>query len=253
MVCSRAEKRYPWSGILRTASLGRRHSRNDMTIVHSAALRKWARRSLLIAALVAAPAAYSEVVSQPPEDPGTLLGNYLSGRMARGDHDTIAAADFYSKALGRGSRQRDHSRADLPARGGLGPLGSRHPARPGSRQDRAGSQDRPIPPRLRGLQARQLQGGRRAFRRGAPGTDRRSHLDPRPRLGAGGRRQARRGLRHPRQLERCRLGPVLSALSPCAHRRHRRQARRGAPGLRPGLQEESDRRSGWPTPTRAMR
>ena len=32
-------------------------------------------------------------------NPGTLLGNYLSGRMARGDHDTEAAADFYSKAL----------------------------------------------------------------------------------------------------------------------------------------------------------
>jgi len=28
-----------------------------------------------------------------------LLGNYLSGRLARGDHDTLAAADFYSRAL----------------------------------------------------------------------------------------------------------------------------------------------------------
>jgi tetratricopeptide (TPR) repeat protein len=70
-----------------------------MTFLHGPALRKWARRSLLLAALVAAPAAYSEVVSEPPDDSGTLLGNYLSGRMARGDHDTIAAADFYSKAL----------------------------------------------------------------------------------------------------------------------------------------------------------
>jgi len=70
-----------------------------MTIVNKAALRKWAPRSLLIAALIAAPAAYSEVVSDTPEDSGTLLGNYLSGRMARGDHDTIAAAEFYSKAL----------------------------------------------------------------------------------------------------------------------------------------------------------
>jgi tetratricopeptide (TPR) repeat protein len=70
-----------------------------MAIVHSAALRKWARRSLFLAALVAAPAAYSEVVSQPPEASGTSLGNYLSGRVARGDHDTIAAAGFYSKAL----------------------------------------------------------------------------------------------------------------------------------------------------------
>jgi tetratricopeptide (TPR) repeat protein len=71
-----------------------------MTIVDRAALRRWARRSLLLAALLAAPAAYSEVVADSPdEDPGTLLGNYLSGRMARGDHDTVAAADFYSKAL----------------------------------------------------------------------------------------------------------------------------------------------------------
>jgi tetratricopeptide (TPR) repeat protein len=70
-----------------------------MTILNRAALRKWAPRSLLIAALVAAPAAYSEVISDTPEDSGTLLGNYLSGRMARGDHDTVAAAEFYSKAL----------------------------------------------------------------------------------------------------------------------------------------------------------
>lgn len=70
-----------------------------MKIVHNAALRKWARRSLFIAALFAAPAAYSEVVAESPDDSGTLLGNYLSGRLARGDHDTIAAADFYSKAL----------------------------------------------------------------------------------------------------------------------------------------------------------
>jgi tetratricopeptide (TPR) repeat protein len=70
-----------------------------MAIVHSAALRKWARRSLLLAAILAAPAAYSEVAPKPPETPGTLLGNYLSGRVARGDHDTHAAAGFYSKAL----------------------------------------------------------------------------------------------------------------------------------------------------------
>jgi tetratricopeptide (TPR) repeat protein len=63
------------------------------------ALRQWAPRALLLAALVIAPAAYSEVVSESPDDSGTLLGNYLSGRVARGDHDTIAAAEFYSKAL----------------------------------------------------------------------------------------------------------------------------------------------------------
>ena len=70
-----------------------------MRIVHRAALRKLAWGSLFVAALVAAPAAYSEVPSGNLEDSGTLLGNYLSGRLARGDHDTIAAADFYSKAL----------------------------------------------------------------------------------------------------------------------------------------------------------
>jgi tetratricopeptide (TPR) repeat protein len=68
-------------------------------MVHRTALRQWAPRALLLAALVIAPAAYSEVISESPEDSGTLLGNYLSGRVARGDHDTIAAAEFYSKAL----------------------------------------------------------------------------------------------------------------------------------------------------------
>ncbi len=64
-------------------------------------LRKWAWRSLLLVTILAAPAAYSEVVRSDSEDleTGTLLGNYLSGRVARGSHDTIAAADFYSKAL----------------------------------------------------------------------------------------------------------------------------------------------------------
>ena len=71
-----------------------------MTIIHGAALRRWAGRSLLLAALlVAAPAAYSEIGSDGPEDSGTVLGNYLSGRMARGDHDTGTAAEFYSRAL----------------------------------------------------------------------------------------------------------------------------------------------------------
>ena len=72
-----------------------------MRNAESAGLRKWARTSLLLAALVAAPAAYSEVVQNPSEEASarTLLGNYLSGRMARGDHDTQAAAGFYSKAL----------------------------------------------------------------------------------------------------------------------------------------------------------
>ncbi len=72
-----------------------------MPIMDQATLRYWAQRSLLIVAILVAPAAYSEVVSDTTEhaDPGTLLGNYLSGRLARGDHDTAVAADFYSKAL----------------------------------------------------------------------------------------------------------------------------------------------------------
>jgi tetratricopeptide (TPR) repeat protein len=66
-----------------------------------ATVRRWTQKVLIVAALLAAPAAYSEVelASVDAQDPGTLLGNYLSGRIARGDHDTAAAADFYSKAL----------------------------------------------------------------------------------------------------------------------------------------------------------
>ena len=66
-----------------------------------APLRKWAWRSLLLVTILAAPAAYSEVIRSDAGslETGTLLGNYLSGRVARGNHDTIAAADFYSKAL----------------------------------------------------------------------------------------------------------------------------------------------------------
>jgi tetratricopeptide (TPR) repeat protein len=73
----------------------------DMLNIDYPTFRQWAGRSLLILGLLAAPAAYSEVTSTEPEgpDPGTLLGNYLSGRVARGDHDTVAAAEFYSKAL----------------------------------------------------------------------------------------------------------------------------------------------------------
>jgi tetratricopeptide (TPR) repeat protein len=37
--------------------------------------------------------------AQAADEPGTVLGNYLAGRLARGDHDTLAAAAFYSKAL----------------------------------------------------------------------------------------------------------------------------------------------------------
>ncbi|MGC1347312.1 MAG: tetratricopeptide repeat protein [Methyloceanibacter sp.] len=72
-----------------------------MPTTEPSVLRKWARRSLFVLAILAAPTAYSEVAStvRDQPEPGTLLGNYLSGRVARGDHDTTAAADFYSKAL----------------------------------------------------------------------------------------------------------------------------------------------------------
>jgi tetratricopeptide (TPR) repeat protein len=73
-----------------------------MPKIDRAALHIWARRALLIVAILAAPAAYSEVSSETTTehpDPGTLLGNYLAGRMARTDHDMLAAAEFYSRAL----------------------------------------------------------------------------------------------------------------------------------------------------------
>ena len=72
-----------------------------MVIADMATLRKWGPRFLLLAAILIAPAAYSEVdlAKSSDADQGTLLGNYLSGRVARGDHDTTAAADFYSAAL----------------------------------------------------------------------------------------------------------------------------------------------------------
>jgi tetratricopeptide (TPR) repeat protein len=72
-----------------------------MTNPESGTLRRWAWRSLLLVSILAAPAAYSEVIPADTGDPdsGTLLGNYLSGRIARDSHDTMAAAEFYSKAL----------------------------------------------------------------------------------------------------------------------------------------------------------
>ena len=72
-----------------------------MTNPESGTLRRWAWRSLLLVSILAAPAAYSEVIPADTGDPdsGTLLGNYLSGRIARDGHDTMAAAEFYSKAL----------------------------------------------------------------------------------------------------------------------------------------------------------
>ncbi|MEM7191900.1 MAG: tetratricopeptide repeat protein [Pseudomonadota bacterium] len=64
---------------------------------------KWGVRIVFLAALLAVPIVYSKVVASKPQDPGaqTLLGNYLAGRIARQNHDTDAAADFYNKALER--------------------------------------------------------------------------------------------------------------------------------------------------------
>ncbi|HET7852029.1 MAG TPA: tetratricopeptide repeat protein [Methyloceanibacter sp.] len=72
-----------------------------MPTAENSVFRKWARRSLFVLAILAAPAAYSEVAATVTDqsEPGTLLGNYLAGRIARGDHDTAAAAEFYSRAL----------------------------------------------------------------------------------------------------------------------------------------------------------
>ncbi|ODA67271.1 lipoprotein NlpI [Methyloligella halotolerans] len=61
---------------------------------------RWSLLSLLIVFL-AAPAAYSEVGAENGETAakGTLLGNYLSGRVARNEHDIDTAAEYYAKAL----------------------------------------------------------------------------------------------------------------------------------------------------------
>jgi tetratricopeptide (TPR) repeat protein len=71
-----------------------------MPKIASASFRQWGWKAFFLLAILAAPTAYSEVGSTEPESgPGTLLGNYLSGRVARNDHDTAAAADFYARAL----------------------------------------------------------------------------------------------------------------------------------------------------------
>ena len=73
----------------------------NMTNPNSGTLRKWAWRSVILAALLAAPTAYSEVVAREPGgwSGRTLLGNYLAGRVARQNEDTEAAAEFYTQAL----------------------------------------------------------------------------------------------------------------------------------------------------------
>ncbi|BAQ16492.1 FOG: TPR repeat [Methyloceanibacter caenitepidi] len=67
----------------------------------SGRMGKWALRSVLLIAILAAPTAYSEVVATKPETTGaqTLLGNYLAGRIARHNNDIEAAAKFYTRAL----------------------------------------------------------------------------------------------------------------------------------------------------------
>jgi tetratricopeptide (TPR) repeat protein len=74
---------------------------DDMTNPDTGRMSKWAFRSVVLIALLAAPTAYSEVVAKKPEMSGahTLLGNYLAGRIARHNHDIEAAAEFYTKAL----------------------------------------------------------------------------------------------------------------------------------------------------------
>ena len=72
-----------------------------MTNPDTGRMSKWAFRSVVLIALLAAPTAYSEVVAKKPEMSGaqTLLGNYLAGRIARHNQDIEAAAEFYTKAL----------------------------------------------------------------------------------------------------------------------------------------------------------
>src|SRR5262249_35364135 len=49
----------------------------------------------------AAPAAAGVGDAAQREQPRSLLGSYLAGRVARGQSDTLAAANFYSDALRR--------------------------------------------------------------------------------------------------------------------------------------------------------
>ncbi|MFD0988409.1 tetratricopeptide repeat protein [Methyloligella solikamskensis] len=74
--------------------------RNAILEIAERPILRWALLSLLIVVL-AAPAAYSEVGEENGETAarGTLLGNYLSGRIARNEHDIDTAADYYAKAL----------------------------------------------------------------------------------------------------------------------------------------------------------
>ena len=180
----------------------------------------------MIVAILAAPAAYSEVAPSDADNgpPGTLLGNYLSGRMARGDHDTIAAADFYSKALAE-----DPSNEIILEQAFLLEAAAAH-------WDRAIPLAKDLVKIEPSHRIAQFLLGCDAFKRGdykeadehfaaarqGPIADLTSTLARA--WVAAGRRQDRRGLRHARQPERRRLGAVLSALSSRPDRRRRRSA-----------------------------
>ena len=173
--------------------------------------------------------------------------------MARGDHDTIAAADFYSKALAE-----DPANEIILEQAFLLEAASAH-------WDRAVELAKELVKAEPSHRIARFLLGCEAFKKGnyeeadehfaaarqGPIADLTSTLARAWVQEADGKPDE--ALRHARQPERCRLGPVLSALSSRAHRRPRRQARSGPPGLCPGLQEESVDATGLPTPMRATR
>ncbi|MGI9384351.1 MAG: tetratricopeptide repeat protein [Methyloligellaceae bacterium] len=61
----------------------------------------WVGLMALGVTLGTAPLSKILATGEPQVSPDTLLGNYLAGRFARGQHDTSAAAGFYEKALER--------------------------------------------------------------------------------------------------------------------------------------------------------
>ena len=64
-------------------------------------LKRLGQAGALALILVAITAAFSNVrpISKQYAEKGNLLGNYLAGRIARGQRDTSTAADYYGKAL----------------------------------------------------------------------------------------------------------------------------------------------------------
>ncbi len=161
---------------------------------------------------------------EPPKTPGTLLGNYLSGRIARGDHDTIAAADFYSKALAE-----DPSNEIILEQTFLLEAASAH-------WDRAIQLAKELVKIEPAHRIAHFLLGCEAFKQGnykeadehfaaarqGPIADLTSTLARAWVQEADGKPDEAFATLD--SLERCRLGPVLSALSPRADRRRRRQA-----------------------------